>query len=159
MGFNNDQPQQTNQIVTAINLPDIEEEPNLFQERLQSILQKIANTVNSKEGAFYSLEEKSSSGQYFAKSENKLRNVYRKVLDFVALNGTSIPAGETISFPHGMTNISASAMIYANCSSTDGLFFTVVFPDVYVTDIDAVFTNSYSQPLSQVDVIIQTLKE
>ena len=108
MGFNSDNPQLINQIPIAITLPDVKD-TELFNDRVQEILQSIANNVNSKEGGFYSLEEKSSSGQYYAKQENKLRNVYRKVLDFVELNGSSIPAGQTISFAHEIDNVANSA--------------------------------------------------
>lgn len=159
MSFSSDNPQIINQVQQTINLPKVSEGP-LFQERLEELLRSIANSVNSKEGGLYSLDEKGSSEQFYIQGNpQRFRNVYRKVLDFVNLNGGNIGAGAAVNFAHSITGVAESAGIYAHCTATDGRRFTVVFPDVWIDATNAYFTNPIAVALSQCDVIINVLKE
>lgn len=159
MSFSSNDPAIVNQIPQTINLPKVGD-GDLFQERLEDLLTNIANNCNGKAGGLYTLNEKFSSEQYYKQNDpNNFRNVYRKTIDFVQENGGNIGPSATISFPHGISQVQESAMIYANCTATDGRRFTCVFPDVWVDSSDAHFVNPIAQNLSQVDVVICVLKE
>lgn len=158
MSFSSNEPSITNQLPLTVNLPDIAR-GELFQDRLQDIIKEMTLVVNSKEGGLYSLQEKFSSQTYFTIGDPQtFRNVYRKVLDFVNLNSGNIGASATVSFVHGITGVDESAMIYANCTATDGRRFSVVFASVWITGTTAFFTNPIAVALTQCDVVINCLK-
>jgi hypothetical protein len=159
MSFSSDNSQITNQAEETINLPSLKD-GELFQDRLTKLLRNITNTVNSKGGGLYSLEERGSSERYY-KTDNpqQFRNVYRKVFDFVSLNGANIGASEALHFPHEITGAKESAMIYANCTASDERRFTAVFPDCWIDDSDVYFTNPVTVELLQCDLIVNILKE
>jgi hypothetical protein len=158
MSFSSDNAQITNQLPQTINLPSIKDP--IFIERLEELLRNISNSSNQKQNGLYTLEEKGSSEQYYIQGNpQRFRNVYRKVLDFVNLNGGNIGAFSLVSFSHGISNVQESAGIKAHCTATDGRHFTVVFPDVWIDATDAFFDNPIGVTLSQVDVVIPVLKE
>lgn len=154
MSFSSDQPQITNQISQTINL----DKENLH-EQVQDLLRDFAESSNSKELGKYILEEKGTGGKWYAKEGTQERNVYRKTLDLVALNGDSIDGSESVEYDHNIDEIQGSAGIYAHCTSVDGLFFTAVWPDVRLTTTRVAFTNPHTEALSQVDVVANLLKE
>lgn len=159
MSFSNDQPILINQLPITVNLPKVKES-ELFQVQLENLLRDISNNVNGKEGGLFSLQELYNSQQYYIQGNpQRFRNVYRKVMDFVEENGGNVGASASVSFAHGISSVEESAGIYANCTATDGRIFTVVYPDVYIDSTTAYFTNPYIVALSQVDVVIQILKE
>lgn len=159
MSFSNDQPILINQLPITVNLPKVRE-GELFQIQLENLLRDISNNVNGKEGGLFSLQELYNSQQYYIQGNpQRFRNVYRKVMDFVEENGGNIGASASVSFAHGISSVQESAGIYANCTATDGRRYTVVYPDVYIDSTTAYFTNPYTVALSQVDVVIQILKE
>lgn len=159
MSFSSDKAQIVNQAPLTINLPSLQN-PTLFTERLEDLLQNFSNTINSKEGGLYTLDEKGSSEQFYIQGNpQRYRNVYRKTLDFVNLNGGNIAAAAAVNFPHDITGIVESAGVYAHCTTTDNRFFTVVFPDIYLDATNAYFTNPLGVALTQCDVIANVLKE
>lgn len=159
MSFSSNDAGLINQIPQTINLPKISD-PDLFQERLEDLLRNIANNSNGKTGGLYTLKENFSSEQYYRENDpNSFRNVYRKTIDFVQENGGSIGPSVSVSFPHGISQVEEAAMIYANCTATDGRRFTCVFPDVWIDGSDAHFVNPVAENLSQCDVVIGVLKE
>ena len=159
MSFSSDNPIITNQLPQTVNLPKMEE-GELFQERLIKLLRDITNSVNSKEGGLYTLNETGSSERFYIQDNpQKFRNVYRKTLDFIDLNGANIGASASVNFAHGITGVQESAGIYAHCTATDGRRFTVVFPDVWIDATNAYFVNPIAVDLTQADVIINILKE
>lgn len=158
MSFSSDNPLITNQLPQTINLPEIKQ-GDLFQERLEELLREISNSVNSKEGGLYSLVETGSSELFYTQgSPQRFRNVYRKVLDFIDLNGANIGAGAAVDFPHNIGGVFESAGIYAHCTATDGRRFTIVFPDVWIDGADAFIVNPIAVELTQCDVVINVLK-
>ena len=158
MSFSSDQPQVINQLPQTVNLPDMKDQA-LFKDEIEELFKNIADTVNGKTGGLYSLQERGSSVQYYSKTnENVLRDVYRKTFDLAQLNGGSILASQTIQFQHEFTNLHESAGIYAHCTSVDGIFFTTTFPNIRLNRTSIVFTNPYTQALTQCDVVANILK-
>lgn len=158
MSFSSDQPQVTNQLPITVTLPNIDEK-YLFAEKVEDYLKDITSAVNSKEEGQYLLQEKGPSSLYYSKDiEGPLRDVYRKTFDFVKLNGGSIAGGETVQQAHEITGLFESAGIYAHCTSVDGLYFTVVFPDIRLDRTSVIFTNPHTEALVQCDVVSNFLK-
>lgn len=159
MSFSSDNSQIFNQSQLTINLPPVSN-PELFNSVLTNLLRNMSNSLNSKEGGLYTLDEKGNSEQFYIQGNpQKFRNVYRKVLDFVQLNGANIGASASVNFPHNVNSMLESAGIYAHCTATDGRIFTVVFPDVWADSTDAYFVNPIAVELSQCDVVLNYLKE
>ena len=83
MSYSSDQPALESQLPISIELP---EEPDNFRNRVNDLYQKIAATVNTKEGGLYVPLEKTTGQQYFDPlNPQKNKNVYRMVVDFGAL--------------------------------------------------------------------------
>ena len=159
MSFSSDPSQISNQLPQTITLPDIENKEE-FSEKVEDLLKDIAQTATEKENGRYLLEEKGSSAMYFGKSDpNNLRNVYRKTFDLLDLSGGDIGASETVQYPHEISGIVESAGIFAHCASVDGVYFTSVFPDIRLTDTTIIFTNPYTQALTECTVVANILKE
>lgn len=95
MSFTSDQSALQDQLPLSIELP---EDPKEFRFRVNDLYQKIASSVNRKEGGLYVPQEKTTSQQYFDPlNTQKNRNVYRMVVDFGALpNTTSKSVGHNI---------------------------------------------------------------
>lgn len=139
----------------TITIPDDSIQMNL---KLTDSYQQIASAVNNREISVYSKQELPNGMQYFNNADTQLfRNVYRKVLDFVELNGGNLAASTNYNFAHDISDVYESALIYANCTSTTGFRFTLVYPNVWVDATNAYFNNVALQ-LSQCDIIIQVLK-
>lgn len=140
MAFSSDLPLQSNQVSISLEVPK-PSDPN-FEKIMSLYMKRTADAINTKEGALYLLQELATFKQFYTTTNPQLnRNVYRRTFDLVNLNGGNIAGGATITFPHGIVGILESALIYASCTSTATQLFTVVFPYVYLTPTDIVFTN------------------
>tara|TARA_R110002126_G_scaffold103876_1_gene237058 strand:- start:2521 stop:3000 length:480 start_codon:yes stop_codon:yes gene_type:complete len=154
-----DNAQITDQLPITVNLPDMENK-DYFVEKIEGLFKDVADAVNAKDGGFNLLKERGTGSQFYNKdNEGPLRNVYRKTFDLVSLSGGSVGGSATIQFAHEITNLRESAGILANCTSVDGRFFTASYPDVYLDRTSVVFTNPYTEELSQCDVTANYLKE
>lgn len=117
--------------------------------------------MNTKEGAYYLPQELANYKQLYTRGNNqKLRNGYRRVFDLIALNGGNIGAGAAVSFPHNISGLAGTLIIYANCTSTVPNYFSVMgYPDVYLDSTNVNFTNPTAQILSQCDVVAEYVKQ
>ena len=160
MSFSSDNPQVTNQMPQTINLPEIQQ-PELFQERLEDLLRDMANNMNGKIGGIYDQSEKGTSEQYFnLNNPQKYRQVYRKTFDMQNINGANIASGATVGpIAHNISQLKESAHIWANCTSTTGISFSLMGPDIYADGTNISFTNSTALTLSQADMVVNYLKE
>ena len=159
MSFSSDKPLQSNQLPVSIEFPDTDDKE--FNNVLTLTYKRIADTSNTKEGALYLLNENANFRQFYtANNPQKNRNSYRKVFDLVILNAGVIGAGATVSFPHGITGLHESDLIYASCTSTDASpkRFSVMGPTVYLDDTNVFFTNPLGVTLSQAIVVANYLK-
>lgn len=95
MSFSSDIPGLQNQLPISIEFPEDAVE---FRQELNNTYQRIATTVNTKEGALYVPIEKVTGAQYFnTDNVQKNRIVYRMTVDFGAL-----PNSGTKSVPHNI---------------------------------------------------------
>ena len=113
MGFSSDQPQVYNQLPISVDLPVDKTE---FKAILTDLYKRIANSVNTKEGGLYTINEVATGQQYITnpKEPQKTRNVYRKTIDFGQL-----PNAGTKSVPHGIDFNSQATMTRIYGASTD----------------------------------------
>lgn len=87
MSFSSDKSALQSQLPLSIELPEDQKE---FRYEFNNLYQKIASSLNSKEGGLYVPEEKTTGQQYFDSSNpQKNKNVYRMVVDFGALPNTT----------------------------------------------------------------------
>lgn len=117
MGFSSDQPLLSNQLPISVQLADDNEEMVLDDvvETLELLYKRIANAVNTKEGALYVPQEVATFQSYFtAGNPQVFRNVYRKTIDFGALPNAGLK-----SVPHGITFTSACSSTRIYGSATD----------------------------------------
>lgn len=157
MSFSSDQAILVNQLPISVEFPKDQEK---FLEMLTLLYKRIANAVNTKEGALYSLQELYNSQQFFTQGNvNSFRNVYRKTFDVVNLNGGNVAGGATVSFPHNINGLLYTANIYAACTSVTPEFFTVVYPYATMDATNINFTNPLpATALNQVYFIAEYLK-
>lgn len=156
--FSQDQALINNSLPISI---DFEDSGDQLIPTISLIYKRIANSVNGKESALYSLQEKGSFQQYFISTNpQQFRNVYRKCFDMVNLNsGVNIPAGGTVTFPHNIVGLFQSALIYANATNTTGQRFSFTYPNVYLNATNVVVVNPDAvNALTQCDVIANYLK-
>lgn len=133
MSFTNDNALQLNQLPLSVDFP---EEFDKFLLEMTLLYRRIANSVNSKEGALFSLQELGNFQQYFMQGNTGVfRNTFRKVFDMVNLNGGPIGAGATITFAHGITGITAISHIYGGAINSDTPTKFLPLPYVSTTDI------------------------
>jgi len=113
MSYSSDNPALQNQLPLSIELPTDQAQ---FRNRMNDLYQKIASSVNSKEGGLYVPEEKVTGQQYFdSTNPQKNKNVYRMVVDFGALpNSTSKSVSHNIQGLNGETRLTR-----AHGASTD----------------------------------------
>ena len=146
----------TNQLPVSIDFPREEDQ---FYPMLTDLYKRIAYSTNSKENALYYLQETATFKQYFTvDNPQKTRNVYRFTYDLVDLNGGNIAGGATVAFPHGITGISDTAIIYCGCVSTDPLYFSVMYPNVYLDSVNINFTNPLGTALTKANAVCEYLK-
>lgn len=100
MSLTNDPGLQANQLPISLEFP---KDPERFLEVLTLWQKRVTNSVNTKEGGLYSLQELFSFKQYFTlNNPNIFRNIYRYTYDMVDLNGGPIAPGATFSTPHNI---------------------------------------------------------
>lgn len=158
MSFNSDPALQSNQLPISIDFPQTDKKE--FLDTLTLIYKRIANSVNTKEGAFYLLDELATFKQYFTLNNPQVnRNVYRKTFDLVSLNGgLPIAPAAVVSQPHNIVGLSSAALVYAGCTSNDPFYFTVVYPDIYLDATDIVFTNNSGNTITACYGVAEYLK-
>lgn len=122
MSFTNDPALQANQLPISLEFP---RDPERFYEVLTLWQKRVTNSLNTKEGALYVLQELYSFKQYFTPNNpNVFRNVYRYTYDMVALNGGPIAAGATVAVPHNIplptpTSLFNGVNIYGSATNSD----------------------------------------
>lgn len=148
---------QINQLPFSIQFPQEDDE---FFPHLTLWARQVADAVNTKTAGLYTLQEKFNGNQFFTTNNpNIFRNVYREVFDMVALNGGNIAGGATASFPHNISGLFQTALIYASCTSTDPKYFSVMGPNsAWLNATNVNFTNPTASPLTQCVVIAEYLK-
>jgi hypothetical protein len=163
MAFSSDQPLLSNQQSISLVVPETNNPE--FVNIMSLYLKRMADSLNTKEGALYLLQELATFKQFYltqqpANSSTSLitRNVYRRTYDLVNLNGGNIAGSAVITKPHGITGLTDTALIYASCVSTDPRFFTVVYPNIYLTNTNIVFTNPLGTALTKCTVVAEYLK-
>jgi len=156
MAFSSDQPLTSNQLPISIDFPS---EPAQLLTVITDTYKRTANVVNSKVGGLYNPTEVATFKLLADASPlMQTRSVYRKTLDLVILNGGPIGAGATVVFPHNITGITNTMIIYASCTSSTSIFFTVVYPDVFLDATDVTFTNPLGVTLTQCICIAEYTK-
>lgn len=158
MSFSSDIPLQSNQLPISIEFPSPDDIN--FNDILSLTYKRIASSVNTKEGAFYLLNENATFKQYFTRNNPQInRNVYRKTFDLIQLNGGNIGAGATIAFPHGITGLFNCAITYVGCTSTNPYYFSLMnYPTIYLDSVNINFTNPTALILTQADAVCEYLK-
>jgi hypothetical protein len=156
MGYSSDQPLVTNQLAISVDFP---KDTELLVTEITDTYKKIANVVNTKVGGLFNPSEVATYKLLAsATPEQQNRNVYRKLFDLVDLNAGNIGAGATVAFPHNINGLVNTMVIYASCTSTDPIYFTVVYPDVYLDATNVNFTNPLGVALTQAIVIAEYVK-
>lgn len=159
MSFSSDQPLQANQLPISIDYPDPSEKE--FVETLTTDRKRISDSMNSKEGALYDLNEQANFRKFYdPNNTQQTRNSYRSVFDLVMSTGGNIPPGVLAPQAHNTSNIVNSDLIYASCTAATGTtkFFTVMYPYIWLDDTNIYFTNPLGVNLSQVMVVANYLK-
>jgi len=156
VSFSSDKSLQSNQLPLSIEFPSVKRE---FDEVLSLSYKRTADAVNTKVGGLFFLQEQATFKQlYVTDNPQSSRFVYRTVFDLVKLNAGNIGAAATVTFPHGISSLTNTMLIYASCTSTDHKFFTVVYPDVYLDSTNVNFTNPLLVQLTQCIVIAEYTK-
>jgi hypothetical protein len=140
MSSTNDPGILANQVSISLDVPK-PSDPG-FQETLSLYLKRMADSINSKEGATYLLQELATFKQFYTSGNPQItRNVYRTTFDVVNLNGGSIAGGATVTVPHNIVGILETALIYADCTTAEPRYFTVVYPNAQLVGNNLVFVN------------------
>lgn len=88
MSFSSDQDALQSQLPISIELPEDDQQ---FRYKMNDLYQKIASSLNGKEGGLYLPQEKTTGQQYFdSTNPQKNKNVYRMVVDFGALPNNGV---------------------------------------------------------------------
>jgi len=147
MGFSSNQPLLSNQLPISVDLP---QDPEQLRTVLTDNYKKTANIMNTKEGSLYLFEEIASYKQLSGTLPSDPNiNCYRKTFDLVSLNGGNIGAGATVAFPHDITGLYRSILIYVSAHSTGDEYFTCVYPDCWMDSVNINFTNPSGSPVDQ----------
>jgi hypothetical protein len=138
MSYSSDRSSLINQLPLSVDFPREQEK---FLQILTDLYKRIANTVNTKEGGLYTLQEFFNSQQFFGANAQTLRNAYRTTFDLVSLNSGNIAGGATVTFAHHITGYQFATMVYVSGTGIDGTGFTVVYPDASMNSTNISFTN------------------
>ena len=153
MSFSSDKAMQSNQLASDV-IFDVEKPE--FNDVLNLQYRRIVDSVNSKEGAFYLLQELASFKQlYTVGNPQRNRNVYR-----LTINKTNVAPGALAPFAHGISSVTDPMLIYASCKSADvtPILFTVVYPDIYMDATNVYFTNPLGVNLTTVTIVLEYTK-
>lgn len=147
MSFSSDQSQLYNQLPISIEFPAADH-PD-FVGSVTDAFKDVANSVNSKEGGLYDLQELSNSEQWFIIGDTQnFRFGYRMTVNFGALPNTG-----TKSVAHGIANIDANFSItrlYASASDPVG------FNYIPIPFASPVLANNISLSMDNTNVTIIT---
>ena len=127
MSFSSDPSLQANQLPISFDVPKDQEQ---FRNFLSLHLKRVTDSMNTKEGAFYQLQEQSTFQGYYSTNTNNLltnRNTYRRVYDLVALNAA-------VPIPVGVTNIvlTGSDLINGIFQPTRGYGAAIIAGPIYI---------------------------
>ena len=153
MSYSSDQSLLSNQLSTTV---EFDKDKKEFNDVLNLQYRRIVDSVNSKEGAFYLLQELASFKQlYTTGNPQKNRNVYR-----LTINKTNVAPGALAPFAHGISSVTDPMLIYASCKSADAtpILFTVVYPDIYIDTTNVYFTNPLGVNLTTVTIVLEYTK-
>lgn len=143
--FSSDQPLVANQLPISVDFPSDQQE---FLNTISLLYKRIANAVNTKEGALYLPQELATFQLYFtANDPQRLRNVYRKTIDFGVL-----PNATTKPMPHGIAFDSNFSTTRIYGSATDPVNL-VYFPLPYASPV---LLNNIALRVDGPNVIIET---
>jgi len=157
MSFSSDIPLQSNQLPISFEMPE-PQDPS-FKQILSLFFKRYADSINTKEGALYLLQELATFKQFYTTNNPQLnRFVYRTTFDLVNLNGGPIAPGVMAPVPHGITGLFETALIYASCTNTQPIYFTLVYPYVYLDAVNINFTNPTAAPITNCSLIAEYLK-
>lgn len=159
MSFSSDKPLLSNQLPISIDFPNPDDKE--FNDTLTLTYKRIADSMNSKEGALYLLNELANFRLFYTANNPQItRNSYRKVFDMVILNSGNIGAAAAVSFTHNITGLFNTDLIYASCTSDEATpkYFTVVYPNTYLDTTKVYFTNPLGVALKQCIVVANYLK-
>lgn len=141
-----DQPLVANQLPISVEFPRDQQD---FINTVSLLYKRIANSVNTKEGALYLPQELATFQQYFTPNDPQtLRNTYRKTFDMVSLNGGNIAAGATVSFAHNISSLVACTRIYGTATTSNAPVRYVPLP--YVSQVAAEDIQIYLTPTNVV---------
>jgi hypothetical protein len=88
MSFSSDIPLQSNQLSVSVEFPKPDD--SAFLDTLSLTYKRIADAVNTKEGALYQPVETATFQKYFKPAETQnFRNVYRMTINFGTLPNTT----------------------------------------------------------------------
>lgn len=122
MAFSSDNPLLANQLPISVDFPRGEEKYDDLIDSLELLYKRVANAVNSKEGALYQPTEQATFGLYPLRSTtapypylpNQFVNTYRKTIDFGALPNTA-----TKTVAHGIAFTTAFKLTQLYGAATD----------------------------------------
>lgn len=162
MSFSSDKSLQSNQVPLSFDLGD-PSSPD-FKNSLSLMLKRMIDSLNSKEGALYFLQEQATFQKYFKEGDpQSTRNVYRTVVDCGDLPNTT-----TKSVPHGISGIDdqfTATHIYGAATKPTAPIFWLPLPypsvtlantiEVYVddTNVNIVTAANYSAYTRSIIVI------
>lgn len=113
MAFSSDAALQSNQQSISLEVPK-PDDPD-FVKIMSLYMKRSADSMNTKEGALYTLKEVATFQQYFVASEpQRTRNVYRMTVNFGALPNTGAK-----SVPHGIAFNSECSITRMYGAATD----------------------------------------
>jgi len=117
MSFISDQPLTANQLPISIEIP--KENSEKFYEIIELLFKRIANSVNTKEGSLYDLQEVANFQQFFTDSDTQnFRPGYRRTFRF---NDASL------TFAHNITGIVECTRIYGTAVTAAGNFIPIPY--------------------------------
>jgi hypothetical protein len=162
MAFSSDNALQSNQLASDVQFDKEKEE---FNSVLNIQYRRIVDSVNSKEGAFYLLQELANFKQIFTSNNpQRNRNSYRTTIDMIQQNGGNIGAGITVIVPYNFSSVKDSVLIYCSCTDITGKLFTLTGTGVYIisgptpgTGV-AVFTNTTANTITQAMFVAEYTK-
>jgi hypothetical protein len=154
---------------------DIPRDAAQLQQVLTLLYVRMARAINTKSGSLYSLTEFGNFEQYNTTIDpvaqlTIFRDVYRKVFDMVALNGSPISPGATVSFPHNIQGITFGTTIYGAATNSDSPVKYIPLPyvsatavtdqvQVYMTSTNIVLVNGSTQSaLTSATIVCEYLK-
>ena len=172
MSYSSDAPLVTNQLPLSVDFPlDTQD----LVTAITTSYKRTVDTVNTKEGALYLLQEIASYIQYFptnvssnSSTSLNLRQGYRRVYDLVALNGGPIPVGTTvINIPadqiingivdptrlRGAATISGPQYVSLHSAKADA-----VFDNTIPAAQTIIVTNNYPSAMDQAYLTFEYLK-